>query len=78
LHVAGDVAEVLADLMVDGVEVVEDDEVEGAELLLEELVGGEGDEAELGGGVVAVGVLDAAQDVVAEQLDVGVAAEEGA
>ncbi len=77
LHVLGDVTEVTADLMVEGVEVVEDDEVERAELLLEQLVGREGDQAELGGRVLAVGVLDAAEDVVAEQLDVGVAAEQG-
>jgi hypothetical protein len=78
LDVVGDVGEVAGDLMIDGVEVVEDDEVEGAELLLEELVGREGDQAELGGRVLAVGVVDPAQDVVAEQLDVGVAAEESA
>src|SRR5690606_23934381 len=78
LDVAADVGEVAADLVIEGVVVVEDDEVEAAELLFKELVGGEGDQRERREGILAVGVVGPTEDVVAEQLDVGIAAEEGA
>ncbi|MBK8717230.1 MAG: hypothetical protein IPN32_21155 [Deltaproteobacteria bacterium] len=62
--------------MLDRVEVVQHHQIERAQLLLEQLLGGEGDQRERLA-VLARDVVEVAQDVVAQQLDVGVAAQQG-